>query len=133
MKQLSVVYNKELMRYIIEMFYVQVHIYISIQYKDNLTLDIDVYVDNSVMYKDKLVRILSLTHWYLSILVDITVIYNNRCVHNIEDEIHFLLNCKALTSLENPCRINNVRSLKIILTSMYRIYSGYILEQVTFT
>ena len=125
----KVVYNKELMRYIIEMFYVQVHIYISIQYKDNLTLDIDVYVDNSVMYKDKLVRILSLTHWYLSILVDITVIN----VHNIEDEIHFLLNCKALTSLETPCRINNVRSLKIILTSMYRIYSGYILEQVTFT
>ena len=46
--------------------------YIFIQYKENLTLDIDVYVDNLVMYKDKIVRILSLSHWFLSILVDIT-------------------------------------------------------------
>ena len=36
--------------------------YIFIQYKENFTLDIDVYVDNLVMYKDKIVRILGAYH-----------------------------------------------------------------------
>jgi hypothetical protein len=44
MKQLNVACNKELMRYIVELLYVQEYIYISIQYKENLALDIGVHV-----------------------------------------------------------------------------------------
>ena len=59
MKQLNVACNKELMRYIIEMFYVQA----TYLYNIKKTLHwIDVYVDNLVMYKDKIVRILGAYH-----------------------------------------------------------------------